>query len=97
MLKNQKPLLFTQSLFCAWLAALIAREINMPPLDLYSVTMAALVRDVGLLHLPPVLLEENSVYTPQDWRAMHSHSIVGSILIQNANGMPATMANGWAA
>ena len=92
VLKNQKPLLFTQSLFCAWLAALIAREINMPPLDLYSVTMAALVRDVGLLHLPPVLLEKNSAYTPQDWHAMQSHSIVGSILIQNANGMPATMA-----
>ena len=92
VLKNQKPLLFTQSLFCAWLAALIAREMNIPPLDLYSVTMAALVRDVGLLHLPPVLLDKASTYTPQDWHAMQSHSIVGSILIQNANGMPATMA-----
>ncbi len=92
VLQNQKPLLFSQSLFCAWLAALIAREMNMPPLDLYSVTMAALVRDVGLLHLPPALLDRTSTYTPQDWHAMQSHSIVGSILIQNANGMPATMA-----
>ena len=92
VLKNQKPLLFTQSLFCAWLAALIAREMHMLSLDLYSVSMAALVRDVGLLHLPPVLLEKTSTYTPQDWHVMQSHSIVGSILIQNANGMPATMA-----
>lgn len=92
VLKNQKPPLFTQSLFCAWLAALIAREMNMPPLDLYSVTMAALVRDVGLLHLPSVLLEKTSNYTPKDWHSMQSHSIVGSILIQNAHGMPAAMA-----
>lgn len=65
---------------------------NLPTLDLYSVTMAALVRDIGLLHPPPILLEKTSAYTFQDWHAMQSHSIVSGILIENAHGMPATMA-----
>ncbi len=92
VLKNQKTALFTQSLFCAWLAALIGREMNMPTLGLYSVTMAALLRDVGLLHLPPALLEKTNSYTPEDWHDMQSHSIVGGILIKHADGMPPLMA-----
>lgn len=94
VLKNQKPSLFAQSVFCSWLAALIGREMELPPLDLYSVTMAALVRDIGLLHLPPILLEKTGAYTFQDWHAMQSHSIVSGILVEHAHGMPASMA--WA-
>ncbi|MEW6353144.1 MAG: HD domain-containing phosphohydrolase [Pseudomonadota bacterium] len=81
------PALFKQTLLGAWLAALIARELGLPEATLHRAAMAALARDLGLLHLPADLLEKQGVYSPPEWRAMQSHVVISQMIIREVAGM----------
>lgn len=83
----RRPALFKQTLLGAWLAVLIARELSLPDVVMHRVGIAALARDVGLLHLAPDLLEKQGGFTPQEWRAMQSHVIISQLIAVDAADM----------
>lgn len=83
----QQPTLLEQALFGGWLAVLLARELSLHPAEIRKAGIAALTRDTGFLHLPPVLIEQGRKFSPQEWRAMQSHTVVGQIILDDTAGM----------
>lgn len=80
---HRRPQLLQQAIGGAWLAGLLARELDLPAGDAFAAVLAALIRDVGLLHLPAILLDKTAPYTPEEWRAMQSHTLVGKLLLKD--------------
>lgn len=83
----QLPTLFEQALFGAWLATLLAKALKLRAVEIRRAGIAALSRDIGLLHLPLVLLEQERQFSPEEWRAMQSHTVVGQIILSDTAGM----------
>ncbi len=83
----QQPLLIEQALFGGWLAVLLAKELGLRAAEIRKAGIAALARDTGLLHLPPVLIEQGREFTTEEWRAMQSHTVVGQIILNDTAGM----------
>ncbi|HWQ95679.1 MAG TPA: HD domain-containing phosphohydrolase [Gammaproteobacteria bacterium] len=83
----QQPTLLEQALFGGWLAVLLASELGLRPAEIRKAGIAALARDTGFLHLPPVLIEQGHEFSPHEWRAMQSHTVVGEIILNDTAGM----------
>jgi hypothetical protein len=80
---EQYPVAYSQHIFCGWLAALVARDMKMDGRLATKVVRAAMGRDIGLLYLPQNLLDDKIKFTPLDWNAMQSHTIIGEIIVRD--------------
>ena len=78
---------FEQSLFCAWFASLIARQLDLSPERRYAVWLAGLMHDIGYLHIPPELTSHNTDITAEQWRAKQAHAVIGKMILQNTPGI----------
>ncbi|MDO9371697.1 MAG: HD domain-containing phosphohydrolase [Gammaproteobacteria bacterium] len=83
VLHLQQPPLFGQALFGLWLAMLIARELGLPRHEIHMAGMAALIRDLGFLHLPQDVVAKGGSFTADEWRAMQGHVVIGQIIAQD--------------
>ncbi|HLA75327.1 MAG TPA: HD domain-containing phosphohydrolase [Gammaproteobacteria bacterium] len=81
------PQLLKQTLLGAWLATLVARELGLEDTIIHRASMAALARDLGLLHIAPELLNKKGSFTPPEWRAMQSHVVIGQLILKDVAGM----------
>ena len=80
------PREYQKTLFCAWLSALIAWEMDMKK-DIINVAFfAGLAHDIGLLHISPDIIHKKDTLTPGEWRALQSHVVVGYLLIRKLEG-----------
>lgn len=77
------PEVYERHLFCAWLSGLVAREMGLSEEMIKNCMSAALSRDIGLLYLPAVLLDEDAKYGPSEWNAMKTHTLVGEIVTRD--------------
>jgi HD-GYP domain-containing protein (c-di-GMP phosphodiesterase class II) len=85
VLSERLPDVFEKALFCAWLCALIAREMPMQRKDIHNAFIAGLFHDIGLLHIDPLTLEKKGVLTPQEWRAIQSHVVIGYLIFKESD------------
>ena len=88
VLKIQLPKLFKQSLFCAYISLAIAKQLNDDSIDCKAVFLAGLTHNIGMLHLDASVLEQKSQYTPQQWHAMHSHSVIAKDILEEVSDLP---------
>lgn len=88
VLEHELPLEFEKGLFCAGIAALLARELKLNRQDIEAVFLAGLMHDVGLLHIDPVIISKTDPLTPPEWRAIQSHVITGRMLLESLPGVP---------
>jgi len=86
------PKKMEQTLFSVWLSCLLASQMKLDSESIASVVIAALIRDIGLLHLPPVLMEKTGAYSAEEWRAMKSHVIVGKMIATETKGLDSSIA-----
>jgi HD-GYP domain-containing protein (c-di-GMP phosphodiesterase class II) len=89
VLHHQMPEEFEKSLFCAWLASLIAREMKCNDGQLASAYFAGLCHDLGLMHIDPAILRKRGPLEAHEWRAIQSHVVVGKLIMENTNGIGA--------
>ncbi|MDX1813020.1 MAG: HD domain-containing phosphohydrolase, partial [Gammaproteobacteria bacterium] len=66
-----------------WLSGLVALKLGLNKEQTKNTVVAALARDIGLLYLPNVLLDEEAKYGPSEWAAMKSHTMVGEIITRD--------------
>ncbi|MCC6966184.1 MAG: HD domain-containing protein [Nitrospira sp.] len=66
----------------ARIAQAIGRELNLPSADLHHLTLAAYLHDVGLLMLPPALLDSTAFLEPDTYVAVQNHCRIGAALLE---------------
>lgn len=87
VLQTQQEPEFEKAIFCAWLGALLAVEMNLSGDLVGAAFLAGLVHDLGLLHIPAEFVNKQGELSSAEWRAIQSHVVIGQLLIKNMKGM----------
>ncbi|MDO9118448.1 MAG: HD domain-containing phosphohydrolase [Nitrospira sp.] len=66
----------------ATIALAVAREIGLSSDDLHHLTLAAYLHDVGLLMLPPGLMDSTAFLEPDTYVAVQNHCRIGAALLE---------------
>ena len=66
----------------ARIARAIGREIDLPSADLHHLTLAAYLHDIGLLMLPPGLMDNAAPLEPDTYVAVQNHCRIGAALLE---------------
>ena len=82
ILSEQLPSHFEKGLFSAWLSSLTARKMDFNHYDIHDVFLAGLVHDIGFIHLDPEITLLNRELTPEEWRTIQSHVVVGKVVLE---------------
>ena len=88
VLKQQRPNDLDKGIFSGWMAALIAREMGLDKENIYAAFISGLAHDIGFIHLDPAMLNKTGEFTPEEWRAMQSHVVVGQKILENIPDLP---------
>jgi HD-GYP domain-containing protein (c-di-GMP phosphodiesterase class II) len=78
---------FEKSIFTAWLSTMIAREMGLSMDERRDILIAALIHDIGLLHLDPDIICSNRKLSAEEWRTVRAHVIVGKIIADSVPGI----------
>ncbi|MBW9258697.1 MAG: HD domain-containing protein [Candidatus Thiodiazotropha sp. (ex. Lucinisca nassula)] len=78
---------FEKSIFSAWLSSMIAREMGLSMDERRDILVAALMHDIGLLHLDPNIVCSNRKLSAQEWSTVRAHVIVGKIIADSVPGI----------
>jgi hypothetical protein len=83
----QLPYDYRRTMWGVWLSMLVARKLTLPERQRDAVVLAALARDIGLLHLPPDIVTNTGMLTPEQWRTKQSHVLIGQLMLREMEGM----------
>ncbi len=81
------PELFLRTIYCSWFALLIAKEMRFSEQGCTDVFLAALSHDIGMLHLNAFVLEKKEELSPDDWRHIQEHVLIGALLLKQMPSM----------
>lgn len=56
----------------------LAREMGVPERDLHLIEYAALLQDIGNVHVPHSILNKTEHLTPEEFEILRSHAVVGA-------------------
>ncbi len=88
VINEQMPEQLDKAVFCAWLSLLIAVEMGLDKDTRQQVYLAGLLHDMGFVHLSPDILNKKGALTPEEWRAIQSHVVIGKLLLEQYNDIP---------
>lgn len=92
VLAIQLPIVFEQGLFCAWVGSVIMAQSSRDEGDCYTAFVAGLSHDFGMLHLHPDILNKPSALSPEEWRQIQAHPIIGSKILSQVPKLPPEVA-----
>lgn len=92
VMADRMPDTYHRTLYCSWLALLIAKEMRLSEKDINIVFLAALSHDIGMLHIDPNVLDRKSCLSPEEWRQIQAHVVIGQKILQSIENMPAGVA-----
>ena len=78
---------FEKSIFSAWMSTIIAKEMGLDTYAIRDTLVAALIHDIGLLHLDPDIVCSNRKLTAEEWKNIQAHVIVGKIIADSVPGL----------
>ena len=81
VLRRVLPRVHHRALFTAWLATALATNRTLPDAEATLLLAAALLHDVGFLHLPPELSDRRGDMAPEDWTTLRRHPLRSAELI----------------
>lgn len=85
VLKDRFPEAYQRTLFGAWFSGLVAKGLKWSKDDAHDAFSAALFQDLGLLHIPIDVVSLTQNFSAEQWRAIQSHVIISSIIVDNLN------------
>lgn len=91
VINEQMPDEIEKAIFCAWLSLLIAAEMGLSSQDQQQAFLAGLLHDIGFIHLSPEILRKPGSLTPEEWRAIQSHVVIGKLMLEKYQDIPATV------
>ena len=66
------------------LSAAIARAIGLPTADVARIKDGALLHDVGKIGVPDAILTKEGSLTPEEWKSIRQHPVLGKRIIEQA-------------
>ena len=87
VLSRQLPDWFEKAVFCAWLVALVLRQLGADRATASAGLVAGFTHDLGFLHLPPAVINKKEELNPEEWRALQSHVVVGQVFLSSVPGL----------
>ena len=78
---------YSKALFCAWFSMALATQMRWDESAIEDAFIAGLVHDTGLLHINPEIVEKEGEYTPEEWRALQSHSLIADMFLSYVEGL----------
>lgn len=81
------PELFLRTVYCSWFSLLIAKELRFSEQGCMDVFLAALSHDIGMLHVSAFVLEKKDNLSPDDWRHIQEHVLIGALLLKQMPSM----------
>ncbi len=85
---------FEKCIFTAWMSTLIAHEMGLSMDEKRDTLVAALIHDIGLLHLDPDIVCGNKKLSTEEWRTIQAHVIVGKIIADSVPGIAPEVSRG---
>ncbi|WP_196139383.1 HD-GYP domain-containing protein [Aliikangiella sp. G2MR2-5] len=91
VMSTQCPRLYYRSLICSLLALAVCRCSENSELDKREAFVAALIRDMGFLHLPHEISVKDGNFTPEEEKAIKSHPLVAKLILDEVKEIPSTI------
>ena len=88
VLSIQLPKVFSGGLFAAYVGLALANILKMSSEKRIAIFIAGLLHDVGMLHIDPEIVKKEGQYTPEEWRAMQAHTIIGEKALSRIPKLP---------
>ena len=89
VMEHNLPELYKKAIGGAWFALAIGSQLGLEALELKQIFVAALVRDVGMMHIEPELLKSSA----KDFEAMRKlimgHVLIGKLVLNEVDKLPA--------
>lgn len=82
------PSLFQQSIFSAWLAAVIGKRMGLGDPQIMTLFMSGLTHDIGMLHISAELLNKKGDLLPEEWRQIQAHPVIGQKILVSMDKLP---------
>lgn len=82
VLAEQSPSLLDHCLWCTMCAVFLGQEIGMDMAELHSLASAALLHDIGQLHIDHRILDPRERLDSALRRQVHSHPLIGCSIVQ---------------
>jgi len=82
VMREMQAALFQRSLFVALVSTYIGIQMHMSKNQLIDLATAALLHDIGLLHIDPKLLEREYKMSGEDRRHLYVHTVTGCLILK---------------
>ena len=80
-IKNYDEYTFNHSVNVAIYAIALGQRIGIPKKHLSHLGMSGLFHDIGKTKIPKEILNKTGKLSPEEWRVMHSHPVVGAEIV----------------
>ncbi len=86
----RQPTLFDQAVLGSWFSCLLGKQLGLEDKELALLHIAAVSRDLGMLHVDPGLLERppDHLYEADDWKALQSHVVASHMILKECEVLP---------
>jgi len=91
VLSLQMPQEFDKALVVAWGSLIVSQYMRLPAEERDNIFVAALMHDIGMLHIARDITGKEGNLTPAEWRAIKSHVIIGQKIMEQNRGLPASI------
>ncbi len=92
VLSMQRPHDFQKGLFCAWFSLALARKMDLSKQQTSDAFLAGLMHDTGMLHISQDILDKKGPLTPDEWRTIQSHPLIGDVFLKQVPGLSPAVA-----
>ncbi len=92
VLRERLPDQYDKALYCAWFGLAIATRLQRPDAKPVEVFIAGLAHDIGMLHIDPAIVNKSGELSPEEWRAIQSHVVIGKVCLESMSSVPRAVA-----
>lgn len=90
--RAEAPELYAHSLRAAWLACYIGAAAQVSDRELETLAMAALLHDIGMLHVDPAVLNQDKPLTVEARRLLQAHPITAAMVVRSEPALSPSVA-----
>jgi putative nucleotidyltransferase with HDIG domain len=90
-IKNYDEYTFSHSVNVSVLSMLTAERMGLPKNDTAQIGVAALLHDIGKMHIPQAILNKPSRLNADEWKIMERHSMLGVIEMSRVRALRAVV------
>lgn len=76
-IKKHHQGIYQHSLNVARLSALLAHQLNLPAIEVYTISVGALLHDIGKISLPHSILDKQDKLNKDEWTLIRKHPQIG--------------------